>query len=440
MNNSPKVPGKFCALAWVHRFTNIGGQVQVCCTSEEADNNIRDDSGESINIRRALSDEEILNSRFMKNLRLQLLAGEFPSLCRRCKVTEEIGGISRRMDENMHFAPILQDLIQKTAPDGTIDVAVKSADYRLGNLCNLGCRMCSPHASTPWAKFAKPMANPDGSLRFSHLSYTVEKQDWYEAPDFLDYFRAQVPHLEHLHFAGGEPLINPKMEALLRECVSIGSASNITLTYNTNITRIPEGVKNLWPRFKSVQIYASVDAFGSLNEFIRYPTRWSDIDANLRDLDQHFDRYGLDRVEIMTTAQLYNIFQLEPLYDYLFENMTRVNKLPKLIDLHIPTFLRTQVLPKELKTLVKDRLTSIFIKSEKRVADGLIPLNQAWVLDTIKGAVGFLEMEDRSHELSEFLTFTSMLDKLHKKDSLSELPELHAWLNKNVSKPQELNL
>ena len=29
------IPKTFCVLPWIHRFTNIGGEIQVCCTSEE---------------------------------------------------------------------------------------------------------------------------------------------------------------------------------------------------------------------------------------------------------------------------------------------------------------------------------------------------------------------------------------------------------------------
>jgi len=428
MSGPSSAPGKFCALAWVHRFTNIAGQIQVCCSSEEYDNNVRDSAGQRMNIRDQLSDEQILNSEFMKNVRVQLLKGEFPELCRRCQITEETGGVSRRMNENQHFAPMIADLVRGTSADGEIAVAVKSADYRLGNLCNLACRMCSPHASTPWAKYSRPMANPDGTVRFDHLSFDVEKQDWYEAPGFLDYFKAQVQQLEHLHFAGGEPLINPKMEALLRHCVELNAAKNIMLTYNTNLTRVPDAVKALWPHFRGVEIYASVDAYGALNEFIRHPTRWNDIDKNLRDLDENFDRYGLRSVEVMTTAQLYNIFQLEDLYDYLFENMTRVNKLPKLVDLHVPTFLRSQVLPQELKSLATKRLEAVLEKSQQRMAAGLIARREAWALETISGAINFLHLEDRSHEMSDFLTFNKMLDQLHKKNTMDVLPELRAWL------------
>lgn len=32
-----RISSTFCVLPWMHRFTNIGGEVQVCCVSEEFD-------------------------------------------------------------------------------------------------------------------------------------------------------------------------------------------------------------------------------------------------------------------------------------------------------------------------------------------------------------------------------------------------------------------
>ena len=70
----------FCVLPWLHRFTNIEGQIQVCCSSEEYDNNIRDNSGGKMTAPSANNNEEIMNSNFMKNLRIQMIQGECSQL------------------------------------------------------------------------------------------------------------------------------------------------------------------------------------------------------------------------------------------------------------------------------------------------------------------------------------------------------------------------
>src|SRR5207302_1496655 len=129
-------------------------------------------------------------------------------------------------------------------------------------------------------------------------------------------------------------------------------------------------LRDLWPEFRAVKILASVDGYGPLNELIRYPARWSVIDRNLRDLDQNFERLGLSDVIVMTTVQIYNVMDLDPLYEYLATHFEKVCPLPQLINLHHPPYLRTQVLPPPLKAIARKRLTQIREKTQARFDAG----------------------------------------------------------------------
>jgi len=80
MNQSISSPKTFCVLPWLHRFTNIGGEIQVCCSSEEYDNHILSDSGHKLMAPSDEDDAMIMNTRFMKELRLQLLNGQWPQI------------------------------------------------------------------------------------------------------------------------------------------------------------------------------------------------------------------------------------------------------------------------------------------------------------------------------------------------------------------------
>ncbi|MFI5360477.1 MAG: twitch domain-containing radical SAM protein [Elusimicrobiota bacterium] len=418
-------PGKFCALAWLHRFTNVKGQIQVCCTSEEWDNDIRRRDGSPMNIGEGRSDEEILNSAFMKNVRLQMLSGRWPDFCRRCLVTEQTGGTSRRRQENEHFRGEIPGLLAGTEVDGGIPVRVLSADYRLGNLCNLACRMCNPNSSSTWARTWLP---GEPGVRPAPPGHGARRDpyDWYRNPVFLERFKEQAPSLKHLHFAGGEPLIVPEMLALLRRCVEDGVAGNIELTYNTNITKIPAELKTLWPRFRAVRLFCSVDAFGALNEYIRPPSSWKTIDRNLRDLDSHFVSYGLAEVLIMTTVQAYNVLRLDELYDYLFENMSHVGQLPHLIDLHHPRHYRSQVLPTPLKNRARAKLEGLMDRTRARIASGGIRSECAKTLETLRSSINFLDLEDRQAEIPELLRAVRSKDALSGQDFRRVLPELAA--------------
>ncbi len=418
----------FCVLPWIHRFTNIGGEIQVCCSSEEYDNNIRDDAGNKMLADTATDDKAIMNSLYMSRLRLQMLNGDWPSICNRCKVTEETGGISRRQSENSAYVAETPQLIETTQSDGTIPADIMSIDFRLGNLCNLACRMCNPRASSRWIgdwnKIEQSyfVMTPEREARFSNY-------DWYQSEKLLDQFKKKTASLRHLHFAGGEPLIVPEMLSFLKACVENGDAEHIELTYNTNITKLPAALKELWPRFKGVRLLCSVDGFGAVNDFIRYGSHWKTIDRNLKLLDEQHEAYGVTQVQIMCTAQAYNIFGLGDLYDYLAENFKFVIRIPQLIDLYYPQYYSSQILPTELKARAVVALGSVLQRSEQRLADGRIPSEQAYVLESLRSTLNFISAKDMSGRIPDFLRAANSNDGLRKQSFDEVIPELKALRN-----------
>lgn len=417
-----RVSPTFCVLPWLHRFTNIGGEVQVCCVAEEYDSDVIDERGFKINLDRIQDDEAIMNSQFMKDLRLKMLKGEWPSYCRRCQTTEAGGGHSRRQFENAIHANFISRVVNDTRADGAIRVKLRSMDFRLGNLCNLACRMCNPRSSSKWIKDWTKVdqdwfRETDEELqRFRRLHY-------YENPKVWESFKKQIPYLRHLHFAGGEPLIVPQMVDALKMCIDSGHASDICLTYNTNVTRLPDEVKELWPKFRYVRVYASIDAYGKLNEYIRHPSRWDEIHRNLKDLEANFDKYGLRQVLVMTTVQAYNVTQVDQLFEYLRNNFERVIPTPHLINLHHPFHYLTQILPPALKNLAKERLLQQKEISRQHMEAKPRLRQSLFYLEAINEIIAFMEAEDRQDLLPQFLRAATSKDRFRGEDLFSVLPE-----------------
>ena len=152
----------------------------------------------------------------------------------------------------------------------------------------------------------------------------LREHNWVKSRPLAFLMEQCLPSLESLHFAGGEPLIIPEMLEALDLCIQAGRADQIDLSYNTNITVIPDRVARLWPYFRSVTVHCSVDGFGAVNDYIRRPSQWSDIDRNLHLLDQHFKEWKLRLVVCSATVQAYNVLQLGELFDYLAGSSSRL--------------------------------------------------------------------------------------------------------------------
>ena len=368
----------FCVLPWLHRFVNLGGEVQLCCTAEEFDHSyIRQDSNQPINITDGLSDEQIGATRHMRDIRLSMLQGDWPAACERCRLTEETGGCSRRQAENRHFENHIPWILENTDEAGHAPVRIRSRDYRLGNLCNLRCRMCHPSASKllmdEWNEVARPR------LRIGpKLAAEYENMTWFHNQQLWDDFRTHCHDLEHLHFAGGEPLIIPEVLKALEICVEQGVAENIELTFNTNVTKIPARHRELWPQFKSVNLLCSIDAYGELNDYIRYPAKWIRLARNLDIIDQQHEELNVGSATLSVTVQIYNIFHLHELIDYARERFSFIRAIPNLVHLSIPDYFNIQHLPDELKTQAIERLQALkdrLVKAE--VTDGLNQIDSA---------------------------------------------------------------
>lgn len=428
-----RVSPTFCALAWLHRFTNIGGEVQLCCVSEEYNSDLLDENGIKMNLDRVQDDEVIMNSQWMKDLRLEMLKGKWPSYCERCRLTEEGGGFSRRQFENAANSRFITKLVNDTRPDGSINVRVRSVDFRLGNLCNLACRMCNPRSSSKWVRDWLKI-DQDWFGKTDQELDQYRRYNYYKNPKVWENFKKQVPYLRHLHFAGGEPMIVPQMVEALKICIDSGNSGNMSLTYNTNVMVLPDEVKELWQKFGYVRIYASIDAFGKLNDYIRYPSKWDIISRNLEDLEANFDKYHLRQVLVMSTVQAYNITQVGDLFTYLRENFERITPVPHLINLHHPYHYRTQILPPELKTLARERLMEHKALAKEKMLS--IPRMHRFMfyLEAMDEAVHFMESEDRQDLLPQFLRAALSKDRFRDESLFDLLPEfevLKDWLPKH---------
>ena len=429
-----KIPvgSTFCILPWTHRFTNIGGEVQICCSSEERENNIRSADGDILKAENLSSPEEALNSPTLRSLRLKMLSGEWPEACERCRLTEMMGGPSRRTTENARYAAEINDLISRTQLDGTIsNPKIFSIDLRLGNTCNLACRMCNPRSSSKWQRDWGQLDHDD--TFFTPLEMNKWRGiNWYKNPNIKRELEKCLPSLRQLHFAGGEPLIVPEMLEFLRQCVASGHSQQIEVSYNTNLTVLPPEAKSLWPKFKAVKLLCSIDGIGEVNELIRFPSKWSVIDANLRTLDRSLAEWGITQVLVMCTVQIYNIYRLAELFDYLAINFKNINQIPHLVDLHHPMYYRTQQLTPAEKNFALEKLRALLDVTEERIRAGMIPKHQRYHLETLRASIAFMQEpapEDRRNELGRVI---KSIDAFRRQNTFQVLPELNRMLSPSL--------
>lgn len=408
------VSGALCVLPWLHRFTNLGGEIQLCCIAEEhPESQLRTDDGVPIDVDRGLPESEVANCASLRRVRRQMLAGEWPAACAHCLTAERANGRSRRLYENAQYRGDLPWILAETRPDGWAPVRIKSRDYRFGNLCNLRCRMCHPRASLP---LLPEVAQVRAREFTSDELEAMRHYDWFRRERFWDDFRAHCHDLDHLHFAGGEPLIIPEVARALDVCIEEGCAPRVALTFNTNVTKLPPALLARWPRFRGVTLALSLDGIGAVNDYIRHPARWETIERNLHTIDEEHARLNVAAAWVNTTVQVYNILHVAELVDYLHARCRFINPVPYLAPLFAPEYFDVRILPRRLKREATRRLRAL--------AERLGPA-AAEARAQIDGLITYMESR-RSSPLrcAEFRRVTQGFDRLRGEDVLAVVPEL----------------
>ena len=427
MTNSIANSKTFCPLPFIHMATRPNGDVRLCCTSNASGAGVddakevglvTDTSGTKMNLRDQTI-EEVWNSEFMRKTRIKLLNNQIPESCKKCFEEESKGIKSKRYWETEVWRERLDldEVVSSMQVDGSMPVDIPYFDLRLGNLCNLKCVMCSPHDSSSWIKewkiqtpqYKNPILIQDQGWDRT-MDYT-----WYQKGSFLDSMKNQAHNIKELYFAGGEPLLIPEHERILRFMVESGYSKNCILRYNSNGTEITDSMIELWSQFKLVKFNFSIDAYGEKNNYIRYPSDWSTIVQNLHKLDNTPDNII---VNVACAVQLLNVKYLDELVDWkMSQNFNKVNTKAYgagLIGLHLvylPSYLNIRVLPQKEKELVTERIHKLVEKYSTPDFDTDNYGKQRWL-----GLVDYMNSEDWSHKLPAAIEYLEITDKTRKTD------------------------
>lgn len=362
----------FCILPWMHLATNASGNLRVCCNSTPGKNFITKPDGKPYKLYRD-NLQEAWDSEVYKTIRKQLLSGEKPEMCQRCFREEEVGIKSARQAWNDKWTEDREYTVDA-------DFDIRYVDLRLGNLCNLKCRMCNPYASNMWVKEWHLVEEALDPSEYERLS----KMDWPEVEKTWENLYSIADTVEEIYLTGGEPTIIKEQHRLLDYFINNGTAKNIRLKYNTNLTNVPKHLIDKWSKFKRVQLNCSIDAVGDLDRYIRYPSDWDTIQRNFETVRQLPNA----NIEIHCTVQMYNILRLdefikwaEPYGHKIYFNI-----------LNHPEYLNIRCLPKKLKVQAQ------------------IALCRYKHIDKVQGIVDYMNAEDWSNKLTEFKKYTEALD------------------------------
>ena len=335
---------KFCVLPWVSLETSPIGTVRPCCLAEDE---LVDNAGDKFNLATA-EFSTIQNSNSMQQLRQDFIDQKQPQTCRKCWREERSGRTSKRM----HTLDRLKHMIPDT--NWTIDAKpLMFLDLKLGNICNLKCRICGSWSSSTFA--AEELANISPEDRKSSHHYNMLRQGAWprENPSFWSEIDQVVDQIQYIEFTGGEPFMIQEHFDMLQGLVDRNIAKNIEIHYNTNGTQYPEGAANIWRHFKLVEIAFSIDDVGARFEYQRSNAVWAEVQENIVKFKLLRAEYPNIRLQVCSTVNVFNVYYLEELarwnyqqgFDYIYWNM-----------MHEAYYFSISTLPERAKTAITTQL------------------------------------------------------------------------------------
>lgn len=412
-----KKSNTFCPLPWNSLSIRNNGDFRLCCNANSYTKNkgiIRKDDGTPFNAEKD-DWEDVRNSELIQDVKTSMEKGEWHTECERCKQEEKSGVLSRRQYENENWPNV-----KRNNPIDFIDI-------RYGNFCNMKCRMCGPSDSHMWyTDYVK--LNGTTTYKDTHQVIELTQKDngkyesdqYYWFKNYLEQFKKATEHVKKIYIAGGEPLIIEEHYTALERLIELDRAKDIHLEYNTNMTTIPDKVLALWEQFKKVSIGASIDGYGKVFEYQRPPGKWPSIYKNLQKVnDRNLNLW------ITYTVTVYNVFHLPEFMKWKLEEsgLDNFNKHRLIVSHHIchtPKHTNIKVLP----NMIKDELEDHYEEYIEWVKSSDHPKNvKKQFVKILNGVIKFMNSEDYSDHLNDFIDITNDLDKIRNHNVLDIVPE-----------------
>lgn len=289
---------RICSVPWQEIWINPELKYGLCCKENQ---HLIEHSDAAVPV------EQHWNRDSMIDVRQRFLAGNPVPECQLCWQNEQDGKTSMRMRRNVRYLGATEadvaDLARLQQHLHDTDL-VEGLNLSCGNLCQLRCITCNPSYSRSIKKdYDKLGWTHNQKTRFNTANSTDRASSL--SIDHIQALKLVTPQLKWIAVAGGEPTISRPLQQYLTWCIDQGHNEHIRLLITTNGVNVKQQFLDIVTKFQQVSVTVSVDGYGPLDEYLRYPGNWqkklSFIDtcaSQIDDIDLHSVVYGFNVLAI----------------------------------------------------------------------------------------------------------------------------------------------
>ncbi len=430
----------FCVVPFVSQMVDTSGTINLCCVAKDAVLKNRENYpfhilSENTHGHGSPSGSlnEVWNSKHMQIFRKFMIDGEKVPNCQGCYKLEELGKASTRQLMNAEWHDkigsrgVRQRVIEALKNDYKLpDSKPVYLDLRLGNVCNLKCRMCNPYNSKAIGVEHNELLEEDFNYRMLYLrafgdtaEFMKRMTNWYETDIFWDQVIELIPNLKKVYLTGGEPTLIKQNYKFLEKIIEHNLQNDIEIFFSINVTNVTSKFLDLTSKFKNVQINCSIDAIGKYNDYIRKNSNWDEIDTNFKKLCKIKNL----RLFVTPTVQVYNILHLHEILYYVedYRNKFKKNIEVDFLFLNHPEFLDITILNDKIKQICYDNLNEYKTKFTETYNTTF------FTRDSIDGLMNLLKSERHQKYkflIPEFFRYNDSIDNIREESFGSIFPEL----------------
>lgn len=430
------VPYKKCALLWSHVSNEPGGTCRTCCIAKHR---IKDTKGEEINLSTSTM-LEVLQSKFVKDIRQEIRDGGTPDNCETCWIDEANGKYSKRQQYNDYYENWYgnQHIMWDQEPEKVVD-----AQLIFDNTCNLKCRSCNTNYSSKWREEAI-----DRQVPFWEVDSEIDMMDE-QRSKFWTTMDEWTEGILRLEIMGGEPFYMKQFKNFANLLMDRGTSQRIAMTLSTNGT-VADKVQldRMANNFKDLAFSVSIDGIEDKFTYLRHPGNWDEVRNNL---DYYYELHTGDypvNVQISHTITALNVMYLPEFHEY-FKNRWPAFKIWNNFA-HYPKWITCSVLPQRAKKEITTKLQAYNFGFYQSEIDSLIqymntPLYQNG--ESVAGNVRErfdkerLQMFDARSIEKKYDTFKNQIaggDKYRQENFTEVFPELHELIKDSFNYEQEI--
>ena len=439
MKKVPEISPTFCVYPWMEVILMPHSKFLLCCLGTWH-NAVKDEKGRDYNL---VEDrlEDYWNSWGLRQVRKKMLAGEKLKECYWCNYYEEQGRRSLRQIHTKEwleskYGKEILERVEKSRVNGyRIEEQPLYLDLNFNNSCNLKCRMCGPTSSSKIEQEQKQFKNSSNpnlirAIDSDHFKIDNKFFNWYKNKDVWKTLYKWAPGLKKLYITGGEPLLVNENWKLIDYLKAKGYSKNIDLTFNTNCTQNPDKIIDTFKNFHSVEVRFSVDGYKEVNEYIRHPSKWEEIEYNVIKML----KYQRENISLYfaPVIQVYNIFDLPRLLKWIDELQGSYSRSFALLSNICvePEIMNIDILPENIKKKALSKIEkyeSSFENQDFKQKNSLFL--QSFI--QVKKALKREEKPGIEKYLKKFQQYTFLLDRYRGNSFEKTFSELNTLLDKD---------